>query len=221
VPAPVRRVAEPVTLAVPLTRQAAPSGPELAARIAALGPPPPFLTIAATPARPIQVMGLAPAPPLPADRDPNAGDLRLMNEIGRPPPYRPIMPTGELFTRAAAGAPLPVMTVAPATEPVAPDLGPTPAPAPAPAIDPPPFVAPPPSPSPPRMERPARYLEEPVPRAARTFRIRLSRDVVIGLLVILALAAGALLLERRQVMRRYPATIPLFESLHLTDRPSR
>jgi hypothetical protein len=205
-------------IVVPLTPASPPpriSAEERAARLAALGPPPPFMIVVPAPRAPIPAMGLAPAPPLPAARDPDADNIRLMTEIGRPPPYRPIVRIGGTVEREAAVAPTPVEAAAPPPRPAPKTAVPNS------AVPNPAMPEPAPETPPPRADQPVRYGEEPVLRTAPASRLPFIRDIVIGLLVLLMLTAGGLLLERRQVMRRYPATIPIFEMLHLTDRPSR
>lgn len=181
-----------------------PPATDLARVRAALGPPPAYRPISGPPKPLPRLVVLAPRPPAPPDEARGSERNRLTEAIGAPPPYRPLIQTDQVIERRAAPLPEPV-----AESPAEPTPQET--------QD---RDAVPPTANLARRERSA-DLPPPGPGRRVAEGPPIWRDVVLGLLVVMLLALGGTVLERRRVMRAYPSTEPIFSALHLTDEPER
>ena len=188
---------------VPLTPPATPAA-DLARVRAALGPPPAYRPISGPPGPSPRLVILTPRPPVPPDDVRGSERNRLTEAIGAPPPYRPLIQTDQVIERRAAPVPEPVE-----------DAPAEPTPQETQEQD----VAMPAA----NLTRRERSLDPPPPWPGRQ-RVEgppIWRDIAVGLLVLLLLALGGAVLERRRVMHAYPATERIFSILHLTDTPDR
>lgn len=187
-----------------------------------LGPPPPYRPVAGPTRAPRPRMVIAPQPPaaeIIAGMDP-----RIVELIGPPPPYRPLLQAAagdepvlspdlrrSRLTRGRAAVDQPETNSAP----VAGENQPPPS-----RTEVETVISPPEAEAISRLvrrERSREALSGSMVTIAPVARNRtLLRDVgIVGALGVVLIVSG-LVLERRQLMRRFPALTPIYAALHLT-----